>query len=304
MGFDLDRRTLRFMSSKFVESFNGLANVCDMEIGDVVWFAKDPVAVVGEIKGPVDVLSSVAHTGRMVEQIRKARLAFGADSPYILFLYGRVGEDPATGYYSRWGWVNSPYGVANSEYADEHNNADYDHEPRPARQGWVPIPIPGTDPPRYKTYREVDNCINSIAELDGVRVKYAEDERMLVRHILDYYHWWQKPREAHTTSTANSFYSPVWVGPSGKVLLARRVAKEIEGIKIERSTRVALRFPTVAAMVNSKEEEWLEIPGIGEGLAERAIRQLWGGHLPEGWKKEKAHRKPRTTKGKKEGEIS
>ena len=139
----------------------------------------------------------------------------------------------------------------------------------------------------------MDNSINSVAELDGVRVKYAESEAMLVRQIIDYYHWWQKPVESHTTSTANSFYSPVWVGAGGKVPLSRRVAKELEGFKFERSNGVAKQFHTVAQMVNSKEADWLAIPGVGKGLAEKAIRQLWGGPLPTGWAAEEKTAKRR-----------
>jgi ERCC4-type nuclease len=64
----------------------------------------------------------------------------------------------------------------------------------------------------------------------------------------------------------------LWLKPS----LVRRVATQLEGIGWEKSAAVAAKFSSVLDMIVATEAEWQTIPGIGKGLAARAVRQLLG----------------------------
>ena len=58
------------------------------------------------------------------------------------------------------------------------------------------------------------------------------------------------------------------------VSLVRRVAKELPGIGWERSLLVEETFDSVRTMVNAPLEEWLEIEGIGKGIATKVQEEL------------------------------
>jgi len=52
----------------------------------------------------------------------------------------------------------------------------------------------------------------------------------------------------------------------------RRVAAQLPLIGWQRSSQVAKRFRTVAAMVEASEAEWMQINGVGRGIA----KKVWG----------------------------
>jgi len=56
--------------------------------------------------------------------------------------------------------------------------------------------------------------------------------------------------------------------------LVRRVAKELPGIGWERSLLVEETFDSVRTMVNAPLEQWLEIEGIGKGIATKVQEEL------------------------------
>ena len=56
--------------------------------------------------------------------------------------------------------------------------------------------------------------------------------------------------------------------------LMRRVAKELPGIGWERSLVVEAKWDSVRDMVNAPVEEWLELDGIGKGIASRVQEEL------------------------------
>ena len=79
--------------------------------------------------------------------------------------------------------------------------------------------------------------------------------------------------EAH--SSLKKFYT----SPMSPVLLTRpslvrRVAKELPDIGWERSLTIEQRWSTVREMVNAPADEWIELEGIGKGIASKIDQEL------------------------------
>ena len=246
----LDDRTLQHTTKGFVNRFNGLATVTRLDYGDAVFYAKDPLLVAVEIKRGQDLLDSIRHTGRLLEQIRKA-LQEGSVDHYVLLLWGDFGRDD-DGLFCERHWVS----VGGKQ-----------------RYLLSPVIVPGTSD--ALTYREVDNFLNSLEILNGIQVKWARDEAEVAQVVIDQYFWWQKRVDGHKTTLSTRFYTPDFLGQG--ISLVRRVAKELPGIGPDRSLAVEQVFPSVEAMVRAGEREWRGVEGIGKVIAQRVVHAA-------GWK--------------------
>jgi DNA integrity scanning protein DisA with diadenylate cyclase activity len=58
--------------------------------------------------------------------------------------------------------------------------------------------------------------------------------------------------------------------------LVRRVAAELPLIGWDRSSDVAMTFPSVLAMVLADEKDWQKIKGIGKTIARKVVAALKG----------------------------
>ena len=79
--------------------------------------------------------------------------------------------------------------------------------------------------------------------------------------------------ESHS-SLKKFFTSPMSPVLLTRPSLVRRVAKELPGIGWERSLAIEQRWPTVREMVNASTNEWVELDGIGKGIASRINEEL------------------------------
>jgi ERCC4-type nuclease len=122
------------------------------------------------------------------------------------------------------------------------------------------------------SYQRVDAYLNELTYLMGVTVKYSKSSRETVR-IVRGMHDFFEDTEAH--SSLKKFYS----APMSPVLLTRpslvrRVAKELPDIGWERSFTIEQRWSTVREMVNAPADEWIELEGIGKGIASKIDQEL------------------------------
>lgn len=136
------------------------------------------------------------------------------------------------------------------------------------RGGWEPVKL-GT---RTWQYRDLDNYLNTIEVKGGVRVKRTASEQETARTIYNLYLWWQDfdGHRAHLALNRAGRDGALFIRPT----LARRVAAELPGVGFERSSDVAVAFPTIRGMVNASEKDWTKVKGIGKTLAKRIV-EAW-----------------------------
>lgn len=108
--------------------------------------------------------------------------------------------------------------------------------------------------------------------LGGLRVRRTVTEAETVRTVQSLYHWWQRDdhKSLHTFNTA---YDAAAIDRPG---LLRRIAAQLPMIGWQRSAVVAKHFGTVSAMVSASVADWMNIDGIGKGIAVKVQKALHG----------------------------
>lgn len=122
-------------------------------------------------------------------------------------------------------------------------------------------------------YRDFNHWLLTMEVKAGVRVRRTSSRLETARFIQSLYSWWTvKTWEEHRSHLAfeDDADSEILIRPN----LARRVAAQLPGIGWHKSKNVARRFPTVTEMVCATERDWLEVEGIGKGLARKITQAL------------------------------
>lgn len=239
-----------------MKHYGDMAMGAFLEFGDAVFWSGDmATSVCVEIKRPLDIASSVETTGRLIEQLRKARTVHQS---YVVIEQGDTGCDPRTGNYA----VRR---LARDDRLGQH------------RWEWHPVRIPDKRGGHYISYQAIDNYFNSLAILNNVHFKRAIDDYQTARVIIDLYHWWQKDIEAHTATAEDTFYRPNHL-PTSSMSLVRRMANQIEGIGIRKSRQVEDVMGSAMAMMNADEKLWMKVPGIGKTMAKRIVNEIRTGN--------------------------
>lgn len=136
------------------------------------------------------------------------------------------------------------------------------------RSGWIPV-VPEI------TFSRFDQYLTELQYLVGIIVKYAENVRETAAVIKALWDNFQTAPSDH--QSLKVFYKPTLSVLLHKPSIVRRVAAELPGIGWERSRVVAEHFPTVKAMCDAGESDWIELDGVGKKTAERVVRALRGG---------------------------
>lgn len=126
-------------------------------------------------------------------------------------------------------------------------------------------------------YSRFDQYLTELSTLAGVLVKRSHDVRETAAIVKALWLYYQKPPSKH--QSLHQFYDNATgstVGLLRKPGIVRRMSKEISGIGWSRSEEVEKHFSTVRQMVNATVEEWRGVPGIGRGIAEKAVSELGG----------------------------
>lgn len=230
----------------FCRRFNGLAQSTRLECGDLVfWDAAGVRTCVIEVKRPdADLVDSVTHTGRLVQQLRSARFVF-PDCTYVLVIEG-------------------------GKYAGPDGDGDW-----AIRRGgvWEKCGVPGAMPPRGVSYQRVVNFLNTLRFCEGVNVIDTASESETVRYALALYQWWQKPLDEHTSTTENRLHTPIYFD-GGRVPLVRQWAAALPGVGMKRGKAVQAVFLSALDMANGTVAQWAAVEGIGPVTAERAYRAI------------------------------
>lgn len=117
-------------------------------------------------------------------------------------------------------------------------------------------------------YRDLSNWLTTMEMCGGVHIRSAATRVETARFLADLFSWWSKDWHDHKSHLAFDKSGPdtALLRPPG---LTRRVAAELPGIGWGKSAAVAARFGTVEELALATEDEWREIDGIGDVLAER-----------------------------------
>jgi ERCC4-type nuclease len=111
-------------------------------------------------------------------------------------------------------------------------------------------------------------------QLGGFLVTYSRDVRHTAYNVCEWFHYWQKKWEQHTSlQEMQKLNLPTL---NFKPTLVRKWAADIEGVGVKLSDLAERQFRTPFRLANADEEEWLKIPGIGVRTAQSIVREIWG----------------------------
>lgn len=111
-------------------------------------------------------------------------------------------------------------------------------------------------------------------QLSGVFVTYSRDLSHTALNILEWYHYFQKQWDAHTSMReTHKITLPALMA---KPPLVKRWAADLEGVGVKGAELAARTFKTGFEMANADELEWLRIPGVGVRTAQSIYREIHG----------------------------
>lgn len=226
----------------FFKSWGVAYDLCRLPFGDAAMAGQAPYGDIGvEIKKTRDALQCMCD-GRFA----------GHQLPGLVSSYGLV-----------WLVIEGTYGV-------DFESGIMTTSGRGGKR------LPLTLGKRQFSYKEFDHWLLTMEVRGGMKIKRTTSRTETARFLVDLMTWWEKPLDKHKSHLA--FHE---TRPDGALLvpptLVRKVAAQLPGIGWVRSGPVAQRFTTVAEMANASEAEWLEIDGIGKGIAKMLVQSLRNG---------------------------
>ena len=229
-------------SSKLLEPLRKLGAECELrrlEYGDACWSGngpRGPCLVGAEYKTVTDLLQSM-RTGRLCgHQLPGMSVEY---MQLYLIVEGIVRSDPHSGIlqqfrYGKWTDV------------------------RVGQQKFM--------------WRDYESYLTSLDTRIGVLVRRSSNETETAMLLVTLQQWWQKDWDEHGSHKV--IYTP---DPRSTLLVApstlRRVAVQLPMIGWERSRDVEQAFRTIRRMAEADEQDWMQIPGIGKGIA-RKVRTV------------------------------
>jgi ERCC4-type nuclease len=134
---------------------------------------------------------------------------------------------------------------------------------------------------RQYTYAEVDRWIGTIEVHTPFKVRRAYGMQETAAQLVSMYHRWRSKKwDEHRSHLAFNIASgKPKAGPISfrKPSLVQCIAKELPGVGWDRSLAISRSFATVDEMVKASPKRWMEIEGIGKGMATKIVDALKGG---------------------------
>lgn len=127
---------------------------------------------------------------------------------------------------------------------------------------------------RLMMYRDFESWLLTCQIAGGLRVHRARDVEEAAQFIKLLYNWSQK--EEHASHKIIFSGKHLWQDQAlmVKPTLARRVAAELPSIGVKRSADVARVFHTLEEMVEAEPKDWMKVPGIGRGIAQKIYKAI------------------------------
>lgn len=110
----------------------------------------------------------------------------------------------------------------------------------------------------------------------GVHHKHVQDEQQAAWWLACLEHWWDKDWDEHKAFCKFNRAGDLSVIPdiAPDMLQRMRIAADLPGVGWERALAAAVSFPSVRAMINATESEWMDVPGIGKVIAKSIVRAV------------------------------
>jgi ERCC4-type nuclease len=240
-----------------------------LECGDVNFFAvggwksdKESLVLV-ERKKIGDLVNSI-HTGRYLHQAQNG-YEFGADF-LILIVEGEIKASPE-------GLLMTRRQVAYHQtfvVSPKRRRRSVSLSPSAAASlhmsKWYPV-----EP--YIDYSRFSQYLDELHWLCGIQVKRTSNVVETAAQIKSLWQMFHKPPDKHR-SLEKFYHQPMRVDLLKQPSLIRKIAAELPGIGWERSKEIAVKFGSVANMIDAGVADWMKIPGIGKSLAQASVAAL------------------------------
>ena len=215
-----------------------------LDSGDVAFSGAGGVTVGIELKKVPDALSCLYSSRLADTQLPAMAMAYDVRYLVIEDLYR---AEPGTGVLQRWKAFPSQKDVHCGRWYDAHA---------------------GRNRVMHSTF---ELWLHTMSELGGASLERTADTAATASLITVLYAWWQ--REEH--HSFNVMYESQGDGAAlSRPGMLRRMAALLPGIGWVRSKAVAAHFGSVERMVNAPASEWLEIDGIGKGIASKVTEAI------------------------------
>lgn len=122
--------------------------------------------------------------------------------------------------------------------------------------------------------RDLTNWLNTMAVQAGLIVVRTADLADTAYWLRATYHWWQTPWDGH--SSLKVIYTPplpVNVIPHS---LTRKWAHAVDGVGWDISELADRRWSSPIEMALATEDDWKELPGVGDKKARSIVAQILG----------------------------
>lgn len=239
----VDRRTGSIELKEPLEKLGVQVYVDTLEYGDVFFAGEGP-------NGVESIAIERKCLGDLIQSMRSGRLS-GHQLPGLMTTYDRV-----------YLMVEGEWQPDKDGFIEEFKYGRW----RPYKLGQSQI-----------TYLEPASYLNTLEMVAGVRVQRTLDINESAHYIRALWRSWQKGWGEHKALSALHMKN---VLPSGAAVhweqpsLLRRVAAQLPGIGTERSEAVEAAFSDCVSMVNADPKQWMEIDGVGKGIASKVWKAL------------------------------
>jgi len=123
--------------------------------------------------------------------------------------------------------------------------------------------------------KSVHNFLNTLSLRTGVFLVSTPSKAETIQWLLAVYDWWNvKAWDQHRSHL--KILDRTGLCFSGRPSVVRRMANCLPGIGDDKAIKVAQKFRTPYEMATASIEDWTTIDGIGETIAEKATKALWG----------------------------
>jgi ERCC4-type nuclease len=239
----IDKRMGSGEMAKFMALLKLPVEVCDLSFGDFAFLGNGegglPVSVGVERKALSDWISSF-RTGRFSGHQLPGLLQCYQCLYVVIEGYWRIGHD-------------APHLIQ-----------------VPKGKHWKDLEVGG----KVVIYRELEAMLMTFELRGGVLFRFTKSKTETCKFISTLYHWWKdkewEEHRSHLQFRTLQADKQLLMKPS----LCREWAARLPGIGWERSKAVALHFKSARAMVQAPQKEWVQIEGIGEGIAKGVQKAL------------------------------
>lgn len=215
-----------------------------LESGDVAFSGVNGITIGIELKKVQDALSCIFSSRLADTQLPLMAQVYDVRYLIVEELYR---AEPGSGVLQRWKTFPSEKDVKCGKWYDAHAGRN------------------------RVTYSTFELWLHTMSELGGARLERCADIEATASLITALHVWWN--RDEH--KSFNVMYEST--GDSAvlsRPTMLRRMAALLPGIGWIRSAAVAKHFGSVERMVNAPVSEWLEIDGIGKGIASKVAEAI------------------------------